>query len=208
MRAAIAECRRRTVAHIPLPRRRGVHARIRHRQAAGRGYNWYQGNYRSLIQVNTDLPVADGPRRRSRLPRRLSRPPRLQHAARAEAGAGARLGRVHASTRSIRRRASSPRARPITASSSPFPGDERLDFETPRPLPARRPARPRAPTPISPLQEAMRELAGARFTIAARPARRPDQPRAGGRADPALPAVVARRGPSSRSPSSTSIAPM
>ena len=21
------------------------------------GYNWYQGNYRSLIQVNTDLPI-------------------------------------------------------------------------------------------------------------------------------------------------------
>ena len=30
MRAAIAECRRRTLAHIPLPRGRGVHARIRH----------------------------------------------------------------------------------------------------------------------------------------------------------------------------------
>ena len=30
MRAAIAECRRRTLAHIPLPARRGVHAGIRH----------------------------------------------------------------------------------------------------------------------------------------------------------------------------------
>ncbi len=32
MRAAIAECRRRTAAHIALPAGRGVHARIRHRQ--------------------------------------------------------------------------------------------------------------------------------------------------------------------------------
>ncbi|HTU09433.1 MAG TPA: hypothetical protein VMG08_00935 [Allosphingosinicella sp.] len=55
-RAAIAECRRRTVAHLPLAP--GEHFTLEF--VTGRswsGYNWYQGNYRSLIQVNTDLPV-------------------------------------------------------------------------------------------------------------------------------------------------------
>jgi len=59
MRAAIAECRRRTVAHIPLPRGEAFTLEF----VTGRnwsGYNWYQGNYRSLIQVNTDLPVRMG----------------------------------------------------------------------------------------------------------------------------------------------------
>ena len=59
MRAAIAECRRRTVAHIPLPR--GEHFTLEF--VTGRswsGYNWYQGNYDSLIQVNTDQPVRMG----------------------------------------------------------------------------------------------------------------------------------------------------
>ena len=59
MRAAIAECRRRTVLHIPLPR--GEHFSLEF--VTGRswsGYNWYQGNFNSLIQVNTDLPVRMG----------------------------------------------------------------------------------------------------------------------------------------------------
>ena len=93
MRAAIAECRRRTVAHIPMPEGESFVLEF----VTGRswsGYNWYQGNYRSLIQVNTDQSVAARPRRRPRLPRRLSRPPRLQRPARAEAGARPRLGRV------------------------------------------------------------------------------------------------------------------
>ena len=56
MRAAIAECRRRTVAHIPLPAGEAFTLEF----VTGRswsGYNWYQGNYRSLIQVNNGSPV-------------------------------------------------------------------------------------------------------------------------------------------------------
>lgn len=56
MRAAIAECRRRTVEQIPLPGTEHFTLEF----VTGRswsGYNWYQGNYGSLIQVNTDLPV-------------------------------------------------------------------------------------------------------------------------------------------------------
>ena len=56
MRAAIDECRRRTVRHIALPEGE----RFTLEFVTGKswsGYNWYQGNYHSLIQVNTDLPV-------------------------------------------------------------------------------------------------------------------------------------------------------
>jgi hypothetical protein len=56
MRAAIAECRARTIARIPLPATEHFTLEF----VTGRswsGYNWYQGNYGSLIQVNTDLPV-------------------------------------------------------------------------------------------------------------------------------------------------------
>lgn len=56
MRAAIAECRARTVAHIGLP----AQERFELEFVTGKswsGYNWYKGDAHSLIQVNTDLPV-------------------------------------------------------------------------------------------------------------------------------------------------------
>ncbi|MEA3014817.1 MAG: hypothetical protein QOD42_3362 [Sphingomonadales bacterium] len=59
MRAAIAECRRRTLARIPLPAGEAFTLEF----VTGRswsGYNWYQGNYHSLIQVNIDQPVRMG----------------------------------------------------------------------------------------------------------------------------------------------------
>jgi hypothetical protein len=54
--AAIAECRRRTAAHIPLPL--GESFEVAYvKDKPWSGYNWYQGSFRSLIQVNTDLPI-------------------------------------------------------------------------------------------------------------------------------------------------------
>jgi len=54
--AAIAECRRRTAAHIPLPP--GESFAVAYvKDKPWSGYNWYQGGFRSLIQVNTDLPI-------------------------------------------------------------------------------------------------------------------------------------------------------
>ena len=53
---AIAEARQRTARHMSLPE--GESFRVEY--VTGKswsGYNWYQGNFRSLIQVNTDLPV-------------------------------------------------------------------------------------------------------------------------------------------------------
>ncbi len=56
MLAAIGECRRRTLQHIPLPDGEAFTLEFV-RDKSWSGYNWYQGNYRSLIQINTDLPV-------------------------------------------------------------------------------------------------------------------------------------------------------
>jgi hypothetical protein len=56
MRAAIAECRRRTFAHIPHPAEESFTLEFVTNRSWS-GYNFYQGSYRSLIQINTDLPV-------------------------------------------------------------------------------------------------------------------------------------------------------
>jgi len=53
---AIAECRGRTLAHVTLPA--DEHFTVEYvKNKPWSGYNWYQGNFRSLIQVNTDLPI-------------------------------------------------------------------------------------------------------------------------------------------------------
>ena len=54
--AAIAGCRQRTLRHVQLPA--GEQFTVEYvNNKSWSGYNWYQGNYRSLIQVNTDLPI-------------------------------------------------------------------------------------------------------------------------------------------------------
>ncbi|HUQ53971.1 MAG TPA: hypothetical protein VM692_17210, partial [Gammaproteobacteria bacterium] len=54
--AAIEGCRARTLKHIDLPA--GESFTIEYvTDKSWSGYNWYQGNYRSLIQINTDLPI-------------------------------------------------------------------------------------------------------------------------------------------------------
>jgi hypothetical protein len=55
-KAAIAACRERTLRHVTLP----AHETFTVEYVTNKswsGYNWYQGNFRSLIQVNTDLPI-------------------------------------------------------------------------------------------------------------------------------------------------------
>jgi hypothetical protein len=54
--AAIAECKRRTFQHIALPKNESFKLEF----VTGKswsGYNYYKGNAHSLIQVNTDLPI-------------------------------------------------------------------------------------------------------------------------------------------------------
>jgi hypothetical protein len=53
---AIAECRRRTLVHVDLPADESFTVEYV-TDKSWSGYNWYQGNFRSLIQVNTDLPI-------------------------------------------------------------------------------------------------------------------------------------------------------
>ena len=53
---AIKACRERTLAHIKLPPDENFSVEYVTNKPWG-GYNWYKGNYRSVIQVNTDLPI-------------------------------------------------------------------------------------------------------------------------------------------------------
>ncbi len=54
--AAIAEARERTRRHIPLPAGESFTLEYVTGKPWG-GYNWYQGQAHSLIQINTDLPI-------------------------------------------------------------------------------------------------------------------------------------------------------
>ncbi len=56
-RAAIDECRARTLQHVTLPA--GEEFTVEY--VTGKSwsaYNWYKGNFHSLIQVNTELPIS------------------------------------------------------------------------------------------------------------------------------------------------------
>ena len=53
---AIKECRARTLAHVALPPNESFAVKYVTNKPWG-GYNWYKGNFRSVIQVNTDLPI-------------------------------------------------------------------------------------------------------------------------------------------------------
>lgn len=55
-KAAIGACRERTMKHIELPA--GESFTVEYvKNKSWSGYNWYQGGFRSIIQVNTDLPI-------------------------------------------------------------------------------------------------------------------------------------------------------
>jgi len=54
--ASIAECRKRTLEHIRLPENETFTLEYV-TDKPWSGYNWYQGNGKSLIQINTDLPT-------------------------------------------------------------------------------------------------------------------------------------------------------
>lgn len=54
--AAIAECRKRTLLHYQLPENENCQLEFVSNKSWS-GYNWYKGNYQSLIQINTDLNI-------------------------------------------------------------------------------------------------------------------------------------------------------
>ncbi len=53
---AIAECRKRTLTHLSLPQSENFEVEFVNDKPWS-GYNWYKGDYFSLIQINTDLPI-------------------------------------------------------------------------------------------------------------------------------------------------------
>jgi hypothetical protein len=55
-KTAIDACRARTLQHMELPANESFTVEYV-KGKSWSGYNWYQGGYRSLIQVNTDLPI-------------------------------------------------------------------------------------------------------------------------------------------------------
>ena len=91
--AAIAECKARTVKHIALPKGEKFDMKF----VTGKswsGYNYYLGNCHQPDRDQHRPADPNQPRGRSRLPRRLSRPPCAQCLARAAAGQGQGLDRV------------------------------------------------------------------------------------------------------------------
>jgi len=161
--AAIEECKRRTAAHIQLP----PGERFTMEFVTGKswsGYNYYQGDYNSLIQINTDLPI------------RISRAVDL--------GCHEGYPGHHALNMLLEQRLTKERGwiefsiYPLYSPQSliaegtanygidlAFPGEQRLQYET-------RALYPLAGLPTGEaqkylaLQKAMKDLQGARFTIA------------------------------------------
>lgn len=54
--AAVDECRTRTLPHIPLPESESFSLSLVSDKPWG-GFNYYQGDYHSVIEINTDLPT-------------------------------------------------------------------------------------------------------------------------------------------------------
>ncbi len=55
-KTAIAEARKRTMAHYALPESENFTLELL-KNKPWSGYNWYKGNFHSLIQINTDLQI-------------------------------------------------------------------------------------------------------------------------------------------------------
>jgi hypothetical protein len=164
MRAAIAECRRRTMEHIPLPPNERFTLEFVTGKSWG-GYNWYKGGANSLIQVNTDLPVRIG--RAVDLGCHEGYPGHHVYNALLEEKLVKGRGWVEFTVYPLY----SPQSFIAEGSANygielAFPGDDQLRFETATLYPLAGLPTGSAGQYLG-LQEALRELAGARFTIAA-----------------------------------------
>jgi len=56
IKAAIAEARKRTLAHYKLPAGESFTLEFVN-DKPWNGYNWYKGNYKSVVQINTDIKI-------------------------------------------------------------------------------------------------------------------------------------------------------
>ena len=163
MDAAIAECRTRTRAHLAMPENERFTMTFVNNQPWS-AYNWYKGDNQSLIEINTDQPIAID--RAIGLGCHEGYPGHHVQ--------GMNYERLYRDRGWIEFSVS-----PLYAPASPlneggadfgvdlaFPREERLAFETATlyPLAGLDPA---SASQLQILREAMRELAGARLTIAA-----------------------------------------
>jgi hypothetical protein len=161
--AAIAECRRRTLQHIQMPKGERFDMSF----VTGKswsGYNYYQGNAHSRIEINTDLPI------------RISRAVDLgchegypgHHVLNAllEQRLTKAKGWIEFSVYPLY----SPQSLIAEGSANygidlAFPGEDQLNFETKTLYPLAGLPTAQASNYLA-LNRAMRDLAGARFTIA------------------------------------------
>lgn len=159
---AIAECRRRTLQHIPLP----ADEKFTMEFVTGKswsGYNYYKGNATSLIQINTDLPIRIG--RAVDLGCHEGYPGHHAYNVLLEQELAKKRGWIEYMIYPLY----SPQSLIAEGSANygidlAFPGVERVNYETAAlyPLAGLDPAGAKS---FAALSEAMRELAGARFTI-------------------------------------------
>jgi hypothetical protein len=164
MRAAIAECRRRTAEHIALPANERFTLEFVTGKSWG-GYNWYKGDANSLIQVNTDLPIRID--RAVDLGCHEGYPGHHVYNALLEQKLARARGWVEFTVYPLY----SPQSFIAEGSANygidlAFPGDDQLAFETRTLYPLAGLPAARAPQFLA-LHRAMQDLAGARFTIAA-----------------------------------------
>jgi hypothetical protein len=164
MRAAIAECRRRTARYIPFPANERFTLEFVTGKSWG-GYNWYKGDNDSLIQINTDLPVRIG--RAVDLGCHEGYPGHHVYNMLLEEKLAKTRGWVEFTLYPLY----SPQSFIAEGSANygielAFPGDEQLEFETRTLYPLAGLPAAGAPQYLA-LQRATQDLAGARFTIAA-----------------------------------------
>jgi len=164
MRAAIAECRRRTAGPIALPANERFTLEFVNGKSWG-GYNWYKGDNNSLIQINTDLPVRIG--RAVDLGCHEGYPGHHVYNMLLEQKLAKTRGWVEFTLYPLY----SPQSFIAEGSANygielAFPGDDQLEFETRVLYPLAGLPAAGAPQFLA-LQEATKDLAGARFTIAA-----------------------------------------
>ncbi|HYF24047.1 MAG TPA: hypothetical protein VD929_11680 [Caulobacteraceae bacterium] len=164
MRAAIAECRKRTLARIDLPAAEAFTLEF----VTGKswsGYNWYQGGSKSLIQINTDLPIFVD--RAVDLGCHEGYPGHHTHNALLEDRLSRQRGWVEFSVYPLY----SPQSFIAEGTSNygidlAFPGEERLAFERDVLFPLAG-LDPKTAAAYAALRESLKGLAGARMTIAA-----------------------------------------
>lgn len=162
--AAIAECRRRTLGHIKLP----PNERFELALVTGKswsGYNYYQGDAHSKIEVNTDLPLRIG--RAVDLGCHEGYPGHHVYNALLEEHLTRQRGWIEYSVYPLY----SPQSLLAEGSANygielAFPGDEQAAFERSAIYPLAGLAPGEADRFLA-LAKAKRELAGARFTIVA-----------------------------------------